>query len=32
MADGLKIRLLQIDAPELAEGECFAKESKAALS
>jgi len=31
MADGLKIRLLQIDAPELAEGECFAKESKAAL-
>ena len=31
MADGLKIRLLQIDAPELAEGECFAKESKATL-
>ena len=31
MADGMKIRLLQIDAPELAEGECFAKESKAAL-
>lgn len=31
MADGLKIRLLQIDAPELAEGECFAKESRAAL-
>jgi endonuclease YncB( thermonuclease family) len=31
MADGLKIRLLQIDAPELAESECFAKESKAAL-
>ena len=31
MADGLKIRLLQIDAPELAEDECFAKESKAAL-
>ena len=25
MADGMKIRLLQIDAPELAEGECFAK-------
>jgi endonuclease YncB( thermonuclease family) len=32
MADGLKVRLLQIDAPELAEGECFAKESKAALA
>jgi len=31
MADGMKIRLLQIDAPELAEDECFAKESKAAL-
>lgn len=31
MADGMKIRLLQIDAPELVEGECFAKESKAAL-
>ena len=31
MADGLKIRLLQIDAPELAEKECFAKESKTAL-
>ena len=31
MVDGLKVRLLQIDAPELAEGECFAKESKAAL-
>jgi len=31
MADGMKIRLLQIDAPELAEGECFAQESKAAL-
>ena len=31
MADGMKIRLLQIDAPELAENECFAKESKAAL-
>jgi len=31
MADGLKVRLLQIDAPELAENECFAKESKAAL-
>jgi endonuclease YncB( thermonuclease family) len=31
MADGLKIRLLQIDAPELSESECFAKESKAAL-
>jgi endonuclease YncB( thermonuclease family) len=31
MADGLKIRLLQIDAPELAEGECFAQESKADL-
>jgi endonuclease YncB( thermonuclease family) len=31
MADGLKIRLLQIDAPELAEDECYANESKAAL-
>jgi len=31
MADGMKIRLLQIDAPELAENECFSKESKAAL-
>jgi len=31
MADGVKIRLLQIDAPELAENECFAKESKTAL-
>ena len=31
MADGMKIRLLQIDAPELAEKECFAKESKTAL-
>ena len=31
MADGLKIRLLQIDAPELAGNECFAKESKTAL-
>ena len=31
MADGLKVRLLQIDAPELAENECFAKESKTAL-
>lgn len=31
MADGLKVRLLQIDAPELAEGECFAQESRAAL-
>ena len=31
MADGMKIRLLQIDAPELAENECFAKESKTAL-
>jgi endonuclease YncB( thermonuclease family) len=31
MVDGLKVRLLQIDAPELAESECFAKESKAAL-
>jgi hypothetical protein len=32
MADGLKIRLLQIDAPELAGNECFAKESKTALA
>ncbi len=31
MADGMKVRLLQIDAPELAEDECFAKESKTAL-
>jgi endonuclease YncB( thermonuclease family) len=31
MADGMKIRLLQIDAPELAGNECFAKESKTAL-
>lgn len=31
MADGLKIRLLQIDAPELAEGECFADKAKATL-
>jgi endonuclease YncB( thermonuclease family) len=31
MADGLKVRLLQIDAPELAGNECFAKESKSAL-
>jgi endonuclease YncB( thermonuclease family) len=31
MADGMKIRLLQIDAPELAEGECYADKSKAAL-
>lgn len=31
MADGLKIRLLQIDAPELAEGECYAQQSKATL-
>ncbi len=31
MADGLKVRLLQIDAPELAEGECYAKQAKAAL-
>lgn len=31
LSDGMKVRLLQIDAPELAEGECFAKESKAAL-
>jgi endonuclease YncB( thermonuclease family) len=31
MADGMKIRLLQIDAPELAEGECYADKSKATL-
>ena len=31
MADGLKVRLLQIDAPELAEGECYADKAKAAL-
>ena len=31
MADGMKIRLLQIDAPELAEGECYADKAKAAL-
>ena len=31
MADGLKIRLLQIDAPELGERECYADKSKATL-
>ena len=31
MADGLKVRLLQIDAPELAEGECYADKAKATL-
>ena len=31
MADGMKIRLLQIDAPELAEDECYADKSKATL-
>jgi endonuclease YncB( thermonuclease family) len=31
LADGMKIRLLQIDAPELAEGECYADKSKATL-
>ena len=31
MADGLKIRLLQIDAPELGESECYADKSKATL-
>jgi endonuclease YncB( thermonuclease family) len=31
MADGMKIRLLQIDAPELAEGECYADKAKATL-
>ena len=31
MADGLKIRLLQIDAPEIIGGECFAQQSKAIL-
>ena len=31
MADGLKIRLLQIDAPELGENECYADKSKATL-
>lgn len=28
MADGMKVRLLQIDAPELAEGECYADKAK----
>ncbi|KGA17789.1 hypothetical protein GM50_10715 [freshwater metagenome] len=32
MADGLKVRLLQIDAPELAEGECYADKAKATLA
>ena len=31
MADGLKVRLLQIDAPELGERECYADKSKATL-
>ena len=31
MGDGLKVRLLQIDAPELAEGECYADKAKATL-
>ena len=31
MADGMKIRLLQIDAPEIAESECYADKAKAAL-
>jgi micrococcal nuclease len=28
---GLRVRLVQIDAPELGEGECFARESKREL-
>jgi endonuclease YncB( thermonuclease family) len=31
MADGMKVRLIQIDAPELAEGECYADKAKATL-
>ena len=31
MADGMKVRLLQIDAPELAEGECYADKAKSQL-
>jgi len=31
IADGMKVRLLQIDAPELAEGECYADKAKAQL-
>ena len=28
---GLRVRLVQVDAPELGEGECFARESKREL-
>ena len=31
MADGMKVRLLQIDTPELAEQECYADKAKATL-
>jgi len=31
MADGMKIRLLQIDTPELAPGECYADQARTAL-
>jgi endonuclease YncB( thermonuclease family) len=31
LADDRKIRLVQIDAPELAEGECYAQEARSAL-
>jgi endonuclease YncB( thermonuclease family) len=31
LADGMKIRLLQIDTPELAPGECYADKAKATL-
>jgi micrococcal nuclease len=31
LADGTQVRLVQIDAPELGEGECFGAEAAAAL-
>ena len=31
LADGMKIRLLQIDTPELAPGECYADKARTAL-
>jgi len=31
LADGMKVRLLQIDTPELAPGECYADKAKATL-
>jgi endonuclease YncB( thermonuclease family) len=32
LSDGTRVRLIQIDAPEVSEGECFAVESRRALS